>query len=86
MGTDIDDVIDPAGWHEWENQEEYANTLFYGEYKNTGTIGADTSERVTWKGFKVITSSSEAEAYTPKNFIDGNNWVPSTGFPYTPGL
>ncbi|KAL0441301.1 UNVERIFIED_CONTAM: Pectinesterase/pectinesterase inhibitor U1 [Sesamum radiatum] len=35
MQSSITDVIDPAGWHEWSGNFAL-NTLFYGEYQNTG--------------------------------------------------
>lgn len=81
MQSTISDVIDPAGWHEW-NGNFALNTLFYGEYQNSGP-GAATSRRVTWKGFKVITSAAEAQRFTPANFIAGSSWLPSTGFPFS---
>ncbi|CAL0307910.1 unnamed protein product [Lupinus luteus] len=84
METVISDVIDPAGWHEW-NGNFALNTLVYREYKNTGP-GAVTTNRVAWKGFKVITDDAEAQAFTPGSFIAGSNWLPSTGFPFTLGL
>lgn len=84
MQTSISDIIDPAGWLEWDG-DSGLDTLYYGEYKNTGA-GASTSNRVNWKGFKVITSASEAQSFTPGNFISGSNWLPSTGFPYSLGL
>ena len=43
--SEITDVIDPAGWHEWNNGSFGLDTLYYGEYKNTGT-GAGTAGRV----------------------------------------
>lgn len=84
MQTEISDVIDPAGWHEW-NGEFALTTLYYGEYENTGN-GANTSKRVTWKGFKVITSASEAQGFSASNFIGGSTWLTSTGFPFSLGL
>ncbi|KAK7338201.1 hypothetical protein VNO77_18803 [Canavalia gladiata] len=84
MQSTISDVIDPAGWHEW-NGNFALNTLFYAEYRNSGP-GADTSRRVKWRGFKVITSATEANTFTPANFIAGATWLPSTGFPFSLGL
>ncbi|CAJ1976065.1 unnamed protein product [Sphenostylis stenocarpa] len=84
MQSTISDIIDPAGWHEWDGNFAL-NTLFYGEYQNTGP-GAATSRRVSWKGFKVITSATEANSFTPANFIAGSSWLPSTGFPFSLGL
>ncbi|OIW17544.1 hypothetical protein TanjilG_22656 [Lupinus angustifolius] len=70
-----------AGWFEWDGNFAL-NTLFYGEYQNTGP-GASTSGRVKWKGYKVITSATEAQTYTPRNFIAGSGWLGSTGFPFS---
>ncbi|PON78277.1 Pectin lyase fold/virulence factor [Trema orientale] len=84
LKTDISDVIVPAGWHEWDGSFAL-NTLVYREYQNTGA-GSDTSRRVTWKGYKVITSVSEAQQYTAGNFIGGGSWLSGTGFPFSLGL
>lgn len=84
MKSEISDVIHPSGWFPWEGNFAL-NTLFYGEYQNTGP-GAVTSSRVNWKGFKVITSATEAQSFTPANFIAGSSWLPSTGFPFSLGL
>ncbi|KAI3768851.1 hypothetical protein L2E82_19687 [Cichorium intybus] len=46
----IGDVIDPAGWLEWDGNQSLS-TLYYGEYRNTGP-GSNTSVRVTWPGYK----------------------------------
>ncbi|KAK4361742.1 hypothetical protein RND71_016983 [Anisodus tanguticus] len=84
MQSSITDVINPAGWFEWDGNFAL-NTLFYREYANTGA-GAGTSGRVKWKGFKVITSATEVQAYTPGRFIAGGSWLGSTGFPFSLGL
>ncbi|KAI7735817.1 hypothetical protein M8C21_000579, partial [Ambrosia artemisiifolia] len=84
MQSTISNVIHPAGWFEWDGNFAL-DTLYYGEYQNTGA-GAGTSGRVKWKGFKVITSSSEAQGFTPGNFIGGGSWLRSTGFPFSLGL
>ncbi|KAB1218275.1 Pectinesterase 3 [Morella rubra] len=84
MQSSISDVIHPDGWHIWSGTFAL-DTLFYGEYQNTG-LGAEASGRVTWKGFKVITSATEAQAYTPGTFIAASSWLGSTGFPFSLGL
>lgn len=84
MQSEISDVIDPAGWHEWSGNFALS-TLFYAEYQNTGA-GAGTSKRVNWKGYKVITSATEAQGFTPGTFIAGSSWLGSTGFPFSLGL
>ncbi|KAJ4840753.1 putative pectinesterase/pectinesterase inhibitor 36 [Turnera subulata] len=53
--TDLDGLIDPKGWTEWDGS--YAlSTLYYAEYMNTGA-GAATQGRVTWPGFHVLKST-----------------------------
>ncbi|XP_076925244.1 pectinesterase-like [Bidens hawaiensis] len=84
MQSTISNVVQPAGWFEWDGNFAL-DTLYYGEYQNTGA-GAGTSGRVKWKGFKVITSSTEAQGFTPGNFIGGGSWLRSTGFPFSLGL
>ncbi|XP_052176075.1 pectinesterase-like [Diospyros lotus] len=84
MQTAIGALVDPAGWHEWDGSFAL-DTLEYREYQNSGQ-GADTSRRVTWKGYKVITSAAEAKPYTAGEFIAGGSWLGSTGFPYQLGL
>nr|GMC58469.1 pectinesterase/pectinesterase inhibitor U1 [Ipomoea batatas] len=84
MQSSISDVVHLAGWHEWSGSFA-VNTLFYGEHSNTGA-GAATSQRVKWKGFKVISSATEAQSYTAGRFISGSNWLGSTGFPFSLGL
>ncbi|KAM7483948.1 hypothetical protein LguiB_008531 [Lonicera macranthoides] len=84
MQSIISDVIQPAGWFEW-NGNFALDTLFYGEYQNSGP-GAGTSARVSWKGFKVITNATEAQGFAPGVFIAGNTWLDSTSFPFSLGL
>ncbi|KAG8373880.1 hypothetical protein BUALT_Bualt11G0071300 [Buddleja alternifolia] len=84
MQTDISDVINPAGWFEW-NGNFALDTLFYAEYQNTGA-GAGTANRVTWRGFRVLTSAAQAQPFTAGNFIAGGNWLAATGFPFSLGL
>ncbi|KAI3802797.1 hypothetical protein L1987_30940 [Smallanthus sonchifolius] len=84
MQSSISDVINPAGWYPWDGDFALA-TLYYREYQNTGA-GSDTSNRVTWAGWGVITSTTEAQSFTPGSFIDGGSWLQSTGFPFSLGL
>ncbi|KAG0490969.1 hypothetical protein HPP92_007832 [Vanilla planifolia] len=84
MKTNIGSLIAPAGWLEWSGSFAL-NTLYYGEYMNTGA-GSSTSGRVKWGGYHVITSSSEASKFTAGNFLSGDSWIAATGVPYTSGL
>lgn len=84
MQSYIDTVVDPAGWRAWDG--DFAlSTLYYAEYNNTGP-GSNTTNRVTWAGYNVITNSSDAANFTVSNFLLGDNWLPQTGVPYTGGL
>ncbi|GJN05427.1 hypothetical protein PR202_ga23052 [Eleusine coracana subsp. coracana] len=84
MQSELDSLIDPAGWLEWSGNFAL-DTLYYGEYMNTGA-GAGTSARVKWKGYRVITSAAEASTFTVGNFIDGDVWLAGTSIPFTTGL
>ncbi|XP_042374947.1 pectinesterase-like [Zingiber officinale] len=84
MKTELGDLIDPAGWLEWDDRPP-PDTLYYGEFMNTGA-GADTSRRVTWPGYHVINNSSEAEKFTVGSFLSGDSWIPATNIPFTSGL
>ncbi|CAN8241381.1 unnamed protein product [Cochlearia groenlandica] len=73
MQSFIDNHIDPAGWFPWDG-EFSLSTLYYAEYAyNSTSLG--TSKRVTWKGFKVIKDSKEAEQFTVAKLIQGGMWV-----------
>lgn len=84
MQSRIGDVIDPAGWAEWDG--DFAlTTLYYGEYLNYGP-GSNVSERVKWPGYHVITSPTVAQQFTVDSLIQGADWLPSTGVTFIPGL
>lgn len=84
MKTYLDSLINPSGWMEWSGNFAL-DTLYYAEYANTGP-GSNTANRVTWKGYHVLTSASQATPFTVGNFIAGNSWIPNTGVPFTSGL
>lgn len=84
LNSYMEDLIDPAGWLEW-NGTFALDTLYYGEYNNRGP-GSNTSARVTWPGYRVITNSTEASQFTVQNFIQGNEWLNSTAVPFFSGL
>ncbi|KAK9056258.1 hypothetical protein SSX86_027348 [Deinandra increscens subsp. villosa] len=84
LKSKLDRLIDPEGWMSW-GDDSVLKTLYYGEYKNTGP-GSSTSKRVDWKGYHVITSSTEAAKFTVRKFIGGGKWLPATNVPFTSGL
>ncbi|KAJ6745414.1 PECTINESTERASE [Salix koriyanagi] len=81
MQSSISDVIHPAGWNGLKGRFAL-NTLSFPEYENSGA-GAETSRRVTWEGYKMITSATEAQSFTARNFIGGSTWLKSTTFPFS---
>ncbi|CAL9777541.1 unnamed protein product [Musa acuminata subsp. burmannicoides] len=83
MESEIGDFIEPEGYTPWEGSFAL-DTLSYAEYNNKGP-GADTSKRVHWAGFKVI-SQEEASAYTAAPFIQGDDWISKMGAPVSLGL
>ncbi|KAJ8448621.1 hypothetical protein Cgig2_010508 [Carnegiea gigantea] len=84
MESFLDKLINPAGWLAWDGNFAL-NTLYYGEYKNSGP-GSSTTERVEWGGFKVITNVSEASQFSVANFIGGQSWLPATNVLFTAGI
>ncbi|KAF8028494.1 hypothetical protein BT93_E1191 [Corymbia citriodora subsp. variegata] len=81
MMTYLDSLIDSAGWLEWDGNFA-SDTLYYGEYMNTGP-GSSTANRVTWAGYHVITSATEASKFTVGKLIPGGTWLLANGMPYT---
>lgn len=80
LNSYMEDLIDPKGWLEW-NGTFALDTLYYGEYNNRGP-GSNTSARVTWPGYRVIKNATEANQFTVRNFIQGNEWLSSTDIPF----
>ncbi|KAK8946442.1 hypothetical protein KSP39_PZI006833 [Platanthera zijinensis] len=84
MQSNLGALIQPAGWLEW-NGSFALDTLFYGEYMNRG-LGSNTGGRVTWPGYRVFNSSSEAANFTVANFIEGDQWLGPYAIPFSSGL
>lgn len=82
MQSFLDGSIDPAGWREW-NGDFALNTSYYAEFNNIGP-GSDTTNRVKWVGYHVITATDAAN-FTVSNFL-GLGLLDKTGVPYTSGL
>ncbi|CAN6926472.1 unnamed protein product [Brassica oleracea] len=83
MESSLNGFIDPKGWLPWVG-DSAPDTIFYGEYKNTGA-GASTKNRVKWKGLRFL-STKDANRFTVKPFIDGKRWLPTTKVPFRSGL
>ncbi|KAK4717168.1 hypothetical protein R3W88_015506 [Solanum pinnatisectum] len=84
MQSLIDGFIDQQGWSVWAG--DFAlNTLFYAEYENRG-IGANSNNRVNWRGYKKNIRQEVAAGFAPGVFILADEWVRLSGVPYESGL
>ncbi|KAL8143041.1 hypothetical protein V2J09_016073 [Rumex salicifolius] len=83
MESNIDGFINPAGWMAW-NGTFALDTLYYGEFNNTGS-GSDTTQRVTWTGYHIMTATDAAN-FTASTFVFVDDWLSQTGVPYFSGL
>jgi Pectinesterase len=84
MESEIGDFIHPDGFLPW-NGDFGLKTLTYREFNNNGP-GAATAGRVKWPGYKLVKNKAEATKYTVENFLQGGNWIKSTGTPVKTGL
>ncbi|GAB2267524.1 hypothetical protein Dimus_002504 [Dionaea muscipula] len=79
-------AVMPQGWLEWNgNNDSTLETLFYGEYMNSGP-GAALGSRVQWPGYHVFNDSAQVTNFTVAQFLRGNLWLPQTGVTYTSGI
>lgn len=84
MESQIDDIIVPAGWAEWENSQAHKKCS-YMEYKNRGS-GSNPGGRVKWPGVKTSLPPQQAARFTSAAFIAGDSWVKRAGVPYVSGM
>ncbi|KAH9625747.1 hypothetical protein KSS87_022300 [Heliosperma pusillum] len=84
LQSSIGGHVDPTGWFPWDG--DFAlSTLYYGEYMNSG-LGSDTSKRVKWTGYHVITDPTVAKQFTVGEFIQGQEWLDAAGVNFVDGL
>lgn len=82
----LDGMLDPIGWADWSFEGvDKTRTVFYAEFGNYGP-GSSTNGRVKWRGFKAINDVHEVEGFSVGRFIDGEEWIPSTGVPFYGGI
>lgn len=80
MRCDLDSIVDPKGWLEWNAATPVPDTVSYAEYRNTGP-GANTQARVKWNQFHIL-NPAEAANFSVHNFIQGDDWLPGFGISY----
>ncbi|GFP89643.1 putative pectinesterase/pectinesterase inhibitor 24 [Phtheirospermum japonicum] len=64
MESKLGSLIDPKGWLPWHKNTTPPDTIFYVEHKNVGP-GANTDNRVKWKGLRVDDNQNDATNFTP---------------------
>lgn len=87
MESFMTSIVFRDGWVPWTKGLEVKETtesVMYIEYRNSGP-GADTSRRVRWKGFHVLTDEAQAASYGVDRFIFGSDWIPRQ-IPYEHGI
>ncbi|RDX71744.1 Pectinesterase QRT1, partial [Mucuna pruriens] len=67
---DMDDIINPSGWTDWDNPSRQG-TVMFGEYGCSGK-GSNRTERVEWS--KAL-SIEEAMPFLGKDYIYGDEWL-----------
>ncbi|KAJ4969480.1 hypothetical protein NE237_016181 [Protea cynaroides] len=83
MYTDIGGFIDPQGWTTMGN---YTENCFFAEYANTGP-GNRTDGRVKFgKCVHAYHDDNMLSKFTVAPFIRGDEWLPSSGIPFTLGF
>ncbi|XP_025883457.2 probable pectinesterase/pectinesterase inhibitor 12 [Solanum lycopersicum] len=73
MQSYIDIFVDHKGWIEFGNMPIVQP--YYLEYQNKG-VGADTKRRVKWAS--TTNDPRIVSNFTVRNFINGDEWIPST--------
>ncbi|XP_057998310.1 probable pectinesterase/pectinesterase inhibitor 51 isoform X3 [Hevea brasiliensis] len=73
INCNFESLITADGWMPWSG--DFAlNTLYYGEYKNSGP-GSNLSQRVTWSS---QIPAEHVNTYSAQNFIQGDEWMPTS--------
>ncbi|KAH6557387.1 hypothetical protein KP509_1Z117500 [Ceratopteris richardii] len=74
MESELQGLIDPAGWLPWNASNPFTDTLYYGEYLNRGG-GSGVSQRVNWTGVHPAMTADEAAQFTVANFLADEDWL-----------
>ncbi|KAG8378398.1 hypothetical protein BUALT_Bualt08G0133300 [Buddleja alternifolia] len=80
----MDNLINRKGWLP-RGDLTPAKTIFFAEYNNSGP-GANTSDRIKWPGVRTNLSYDEANEFTVKSLINGDQWLPSINISFNLGL
>ena len=80
MGSYLDKLINPTGWHEWSKTSPRTGHVVFGEYNNSGP-GRWSSSRAS---FAKKLSKSEASDYTLSNWIGDTSWLDMKAYNLAP--
>ncbi|KAK1365129.1 Pectinesterase [Heracleum sosnowskyi] len=81
MKSYIGTLVNREGWCKWNNYSTL-DTIDYIEYKNFGP-GSNTTQRVTWPGYKNNCSDDIARQFSVEEFLrEDDDWLESTAFPF----
>lgn len=81
MKSYIGTLVHREGWCKWNNYSTL-DTVDYIEYKNYGP-GSNTTQRVTWPGYKNNCSDDIARQFSVEEFLrEDDDWLESTAFPF----
>ncbi|TXG65300.1 hypothetical protein EZV62_006575 [Acer yangbiense] len=84
MQSNIDGFIDSEGWVKFRDSSD-VTTLYYAEFWNSGP-GSNTTGRVNWPGYHILTNPDDVQVFTVEKFIRGSEWLKKLDVPYFPGL
>ncbi|XP_057980828.1 pectinesterase 3 [Malania oleifera] len=71
----IGPFLQPVGWIEWVKGVNPPDTIFYGEYQNTGA-GSAVDKRVTWAGYYPSITAEQAGKFSVEYLLEGGEWLP----------
>jgi pectinesterase len=74
LRSQLSSAVSPAGWAPWNSSFPFIDTLFYGEFGNSGA-GSDTGRRVAWPGVHPALSPDQAAQFSPDSFLAATSWV-----------
>lgn len=73
MNTEMSEVVQPAGWHNWDRADR-EKTARFAEFNSQGR-GAATANRVPWAGAPAV---PEVQAVTANRVLAGrDHWAPA---------
>ncbi|KAI4377026.1 hypothetical protein MLD38_014722 [Melastoma candidum] len=72
--SNMDRIVEPAGWARWDPRKDPPSTIFYAEHENVGA-GSETLHRVKWPGYKRNITEHQASRFGVDAFIQGSSWL-----------